>query len=96
MALPLITNEICSQTQSITSDRICAGYLNTGPILDGNNGPCAGDGGGPLIVQRNESAVIYGVFRDGIPTCFSGQSRYSTYTRVSKYIDWIQSNMNGE
>ena len=92
--VPLITNEKCAnphtvhETSSITSNMICAGYL------EGGKGVCYGDSGGPLMVPSNESAVIYGIVSFGYG-CAQPDAP-GVYSRVANYINWIQSNMNSE
>ena len=93
--VPLITNENCATQYTvnaneieITSNMICAGYL------EGGKDACDGDAGGPLIVQNKESAVIYGIVSFGLGCAQPDKS--GVYTRVTNYIDWIQSNMNSE
>ena len=95
VSVPLIPNENCTtphtayDTSLITSNMICAGYL------EGGKDTCKGDAGGPLIVPSNESAVIYGITSWGQPKCAQPNAP-GVYTRVANYIDWIQSNMNSE
>ena len=94
MPVPLISNEKCTkphtdyETSLITPNMICAGYPQ------GGKDACKGDGGGPLIVQSKESAVIYGIVTFGIGC--AKPNAPGVYTRVANYIDWIQSNMNSE
>ncbi|XP_068207666.1 trypsin-1-like [Palaemon carinicauda] len=65
---------------------LCAGYEN------GGKDTCQGDSGGPLMMSDNEGRMtIVGVVSTGI-----GCGRPKTpgiYTRVSRYISWIQNNM---
>ena len=90
----LITNEKCTkphtdhETSEITPNMICAGYPQ------GGKDACNGDGGGPLIVQSKESAVIYGIVSWG-RGCAQPRAP-GVYTRVTNYIDWIQSYMKSE
>ena len=94
VSVPLIPNENCTtphtayDTSLITSNMICAGYL------EGGKDACKGDGGGPLIVQNKEFAVIYGIVNFGVGC--ARPDKAGVYTRVTNYIDWIQSNMNSE
>nr|XP_023017870.1 trypsin-3-like [Leptinotarsa decemlineata] len=62
-----------------TDIEFCAGYRN------GQKGACHGDSGGPLIVD----GVQYGIVSRGHDCA---QKEYPTvYTRVSKFLDWIES-----
>ena len=91
--VPLITNENCATQYTvnaikITSNMVCAGYL------EGGKDTCTGDGGGPLIVQNKEFAVIYGIVSFAVGC--AQPDKPGVNTRVTNYIDWIQSNMNSE
>ena len=88
MSVPLITNENCTTPHTVTSNMICAGYLN------GGRDSCYGDSGGPLMVLSDESPVIYGSVSFGYGC--AQPNAPGVYTRVANYIDWIQSNMNSE
>ena len=85
--LPIIATAACNEAypDQVTSGHVCAGYEQGG--VDS----CQGDSGGPLIVRQGESnryvqvGVVswgYGCARPGNP---------GIYTRVSRYIGWIQS-----
>ena len=51
-----------------------------------------GDSGGPLVCKRNGIYELVGVAsRTGAADC---STRPSVYTRVSKYVDWINSLIN--
>lgn len=49
-----------------------------------------GDSGGPLIVPGYSQYILAGIVSYGGPTC--GEN--SVYTRVSGYINWIDSTIN--
>ena len=85
--LPIVATTACNEAYpgAVTSRNICAGYDQGG--VDS----CQGDSGGPLIVRHGNSnryvqvGIVSwgrGCARPGIP---------GIYTRVSKYIGWIQS-----
>ena len=63
---------------------VCAGFT------EGGKDSCQGDSGGPLVVPRSSSdgtAIIYGVVSWGW-----GCAKPLTpgvYTRVAKYLGWI-------
>ncbi|KAI4457351.1 modular serine protease [Holotrichia oblita] len=69
------------------SDKICAGYRNE------NKSICTGDSGGGLYFPRERD---YTFFIRGIasltPISSTGcdSNEYSLYTKVSRYLDWIQ------
>lgn len=84
--LEVISNEECSQTYSnIPATKVCARWV-TRP----GESSCFGDSGGPLTVEVNGVRQVIGVVSSGsMTTCDSGDE--SVYTRVSEYIDWIES-----
>ncbi|GJQ69600.1 hypothetical protein Trydic_g6694 [Trypoxylus dichotomus] len=69
------------------SDKICAGYSNQSMSV------CKGDSGGGLFFQRKSDSIF---FVRGIvsisPTSTAGcnSNHYSLYTKVSKYLQWIE------
>jgi len=67
---------------------LCAG------ILDNPAAPCIGDGGSPLMLEDPETKkwILLGLF-SWSEGC--GQpSKYSYYTRVSRYRRWIADTVN--
>ncbi|XP_048012640.1 chymotrypsin-like protease CTRL-1 [Megalobrama amblycephala] len=87
--LPVVNNSECNNAYvgnpSITSNMICAGFLNVG-----GKSSCQGDSGGP-VVRRNGSLWIQsGIVSFGPKQC--DNPKYpSVYARVSQYQDWIKS-----
>ncbi|XP_076382072.1 transmembrane protease serine 9-like [Megalopta genalis] len=68
----------------ITDNMICAGR--------GSQDSCQGDSGGPLLVQEGDRLEIVGIVSWGIGC---GRAGYpGVYTRVTKYLKWINANMN--
>ena len=53
---------------------------------------CHGDSGGPLVCVKGTQPVLYGVTSWGDPEC----SHFSVFTKVSNYIDWIQTTTRNE
>ena len=95
--MPLITNLDCIQPHTsypsswITSNMVCAGFI------EGGIDTCQGDSGGPLVVPRSSSdatAIVYGVVSWG-GGCAQPYAP-GVYSRVTKYLDWIQSYMNSK
>ncbi|KAG5891142.1 hypothetical protein JTB14_027267 [Gonioctena quinquepunctata] len=79
--LTTITHEKCSEFygENISKNVMCT--------LDENKDACQGDSGGPLLCGN----VQYGIVSWGI-SCNSGYP--GVYTRVDKYLDFIQRSMN--
>ena len=85
--LPIIATPDCDEAYpgQVTRNHICAGYKQGG--VDS----CQGDSGGPLIVRHGDSGRYVQV---GVVSWGRGCARPELpgiYTRVSRYIDWIQS-----
>lgn len=66
--------------------QLCAGG-------EANKDSCYGDSGGPLMKlhERNNQWILEGVVSFG--TRCGTQNWPGIYTRVSKYLDWITSNI---
>ncbi len=54
---------------------------------------CRGDSGGPLIYQKDGHAWLAGVTSYGTEQCASGAP--AVYTRVNRYLDWIERTSRG-
>ena len=85
--LPIVGRTNCEYAYpgEVTEDHICAGYEQ------GTVDSCQGDSGGPLMVRQGDSNrhIQIGVVSWGAGCARPGFP--GIYTRVSKYIDWIQS-----
>ncbi|XP_061175620.1 elastase-1-like [Saccostrea echinata] len=82
----VLTNSDCSWRwlfQSILSTHICVG--------GGSESACNGDSGGPLVCQKNGQWVLAGVTSWGSSNC---QNMPNVYTRVSKYLSWMDTKMS--
>ncbi|XP_056327576.1 hyaluronan-binding protein 2-like [Danio aesculapii] len=88
----LISQEACSSNkvyEALLDDGMfCAGYLKGG--VDS----CQGDSGGPLTCERNQTHYVYGVVSWG-DSC-GEKNKPGVYTRVMKYLDWINKNIAGK
>lgn len=95
--IPAKTTETCEKTFNVTlaEDKIiCAGGEN---LVD----TCNGDSGGPLFwtgKMKNSGARYYqfGITAAGYKFCgklLKGGSPPAFYTRISSYLQWIESNM---
>jgi secreted trypsin-like serine protease len=93
VGLDVVALDSCNQTylmerkfrslpNYIQPSQICAG------VPDGKNNSCQGNSGGPLQTIVNNQHHIVGVVSFGI-ACENALP--SIYTRVSFYLDWIES-----
>ena len=96
--LQLMTNQECIDTlndstgfpitdSDVTSNMICAS------IPEGGKGSCQGDSGGPLIINTGTGPEQVGIVSWGYGCAAEGYP--DVYTRVSEYIDWINSITGG-
>nr|XP_020862450.1 tryptase-2-like isoform X2 [Phascolarctos cinereus] len=75
---------VAKSVRIIPEDMICAG--------DGDNGICEGDSGGPLVCKVENSWLQAGV-ASWVEECGKISTHPGVYTSVSKYLDWIQKNI---
>jgi secreted trypsin-like serine protease len=84
-SVPVVDFAECKQSYGDdlkTSNVICAGYK------EGQIDSCAGDSGGPLLVQKDSKWHVYGVTSFG-DEC-GKEGKYGIYSRTSIYINWIK------
>lgn len=90
--VPLVNRKTCQNAfnYQIHETQVCAGSKH------GGTDSCAGDSGGPLLCPKigsdsKKRFMVYGVTSYG-EGC--GEKRkFGIYTKVRKYIDWINSVM---
>ncbi|XP_048196330.1 anionic trypsin-2-like [Perognathus longimembris pacificus] len=78
--VPILNQADCeaSYPGEITKDMVCAGFL------EGGKDACQGDSGGPMVCNGELQGIVswgLGCSWEGFP---------GVYTRVCKYVDWIQ------
>jgi secreted trypsin-like serine protease len=85
--VPYVATGTCngpgSYAGEIKSGMMCAGEK------EGGVDSCQGDSGGPLVWNTADGPVLVGVVSFG-EGC-ARQLKYGVYTRVSSYVDWINS-----
>ncbi|XP_057317818.1 transmembrane protease serine 9-like [Microplitis mediator] len=86
--VPILTLDQCRKMKykahRITGYMLCAGK--------GSQDSCQGDSGGPLLVQEGDKVEIAGIVSWGVGC---GRPGYpGVYTRVAKYLNWINTNMD--
>ncbi|MDX2271943.1 MAG: serine protease [Cyanobacteriota bacterium] len=86
--VPVVSNAVCNSPESyagaVKNDMICAGFP------EGGKDACFGDSGGPLAIPvDSDNWLIIGLTSTG-DGC-ARPNKYGVYTRVSSYINWINS-----
>ena len=91
--LPVVTQDECeasyasrSVSYNITDNMFCAGFFQ------GGRDTCLGDSGGAFVMEDGVSRrwAVFGLVSWGGPEECGSQRVYGVYTRVSKYVEWIQ------
>lgn len=94
VVLNIIDNKQCSSLygtdtklkNGITNDMLCAGELS------GKRDTCQGDSGGPLqFVSPTNKCLHYVIGITSFGRSCGVANSAGIYTRVSQYIDWIES-----
>ena len=85
--VPVVSNSTCNSLQSyngtIVDSMLCAG------LEEGGKDSCAGDSGGPLMVEENGQYRQAGVVSFGAGCAV--ENYYGVYTRTSSFLSWIES-----
>lgn len=94
--LHVVSNPVCKRVMSFVNSYI---EVNDKIICAGGNqkSGCHGDSGSPFVCRNhvdefNWRFYLQGVVKGGSPTC-QLQNSYTMFTRVSKYVDWIESHI---
>ncbi|XP_062294402.1 prostasin-like [Scomber scombrus] len=86
--VPIVSNTVCSESYTLTSNMICAG------LTAGGKDSCQGDSGGPLVSQNGTQWIQAGVVSFGRGCAepnFPG-----VYARVSEYQSWINGQISSD
>ncbi|MCA9867615.1 MAG: trypsin-like serine protease [Anaerolineae bacterium] len=87
VVVPIISNVDCHNAYgNLTDNMLCAG------LAQGGKDSCQGDSGGPLVVADGPNWQQAGIVSFGIGCALPGYP--GVYTRVSRYLDWIASNIH--
>lgn len=84
-AVPVVDFDECKNSYGDDLEShhvICAGYK------EGRIDSCAGDSGGPLLVEKENKWHVYGVTSFG-DEC-GKEGKYGIYSKTSAYVDWIK------
>lgn len=84
VSIPQVPNGRCTRVFGalITPKKLCAGGTES-------RDSCQGDSGGPLLSQIGDRTYVTGVTSFGIGC--GRESMPAVYTRVTQYVDWIDS-----
>uniref|UniRef100_A0A3Q0RHD8 trypsin n=1 Tax=Amphilophus citrinellus TaxID=61819 RepID=A0A3Q0RHD8_AMPCI len=95
--LPVVSQVECeasyasrSVSYNITDNMFCAGFF------EGGQDTCLGDSGGAFVMEEEVSQrwVVFGLVSWGGPEECGSRRVYGVYTRVAKYVVWIQSHLH--
>ncbi|KAM3924907.1 coagulation factor XII [Leptodactylus fuscus] len=88
--VPIVPNSEC-QSPTIHGDNILPGMMCAG-FLEGGVDACQGDSGGPLACEVDGRVNVFGIVSWGVGC--AEENKPGVYTDVSKYIDWILTNIS--
>ena len=93
LKVPVVENSVCAPRNAfnfhvVTEKMICTGNDDGSNFSSG----CHGDSGGPLSCELSPGIwTVVGVVSWGSPLC-NGLDRYTVFTRISSYRNWIDTN----
>ncbi|XP_076336878.1 trypsin-1-like [Tachypleus tridentatus] len=85
VTVPIISNDLCKKQHGqnqITDTMMCAG------VPEGGKDACQDDSGGPLVVYKNNVAVLAGIVSWGYGC--ARPNKAGVYTSVPYFVDWIE------
>ena len=84
--VPVVSNNTCNSSESyngsITDSMLCAGFEA------GGKDSCAGDSGGPIMIEQNGQYWQAGIVSFGAGCAI--ENYYGVYTRTSSFVSWIE------
>lgn len=95
--LPVVSQAECeasyasrSISYNITDNMFCAGFF------EGGRDTCLGDSGGAFVMEDEVSRrwAVFGLVSWGGPEECGSRRVYGVYTRVAKYVEWIESHLH--
>ncbi|XP_012860541.2 coagulation factor VII-like [Echinops telfairi] len=93
ISVPRLMTQDCKENANrnisvprLTKNMFCAGYL------DGSKGACKGDHGGPHFTKYRSTWYLTGIVNWSEGCAVRGH--VGAYTRISKYTEWLQRNMD--
>ncbi|XP_023665398.1 mannan-binding lectin serine protease 1 [Paramormyrops kingsleyae] len=95
--LPVVAKEECQSSYAsrsgkynITDNMFCAGFF------EGGRDTCLGDSGGAFVMVDPDTGrwVAQGLVSWGGPEECGSQRVYGVYTKLSNYVEWLQSHLN--
>lgn len=84
--IPLVNSSECNRIYASSNINLSDGQICAG----GEKGidSCRGDSGGPLMFEKDNIFILYGLVSFGTSAC--GSKGYpSMYTKVGFYLNWI-------
>ncbi|XP_028809992.1 coagulation factor VII [Denticeps clupeoides] len=87
LEVPRVPQQECLKQTGLrlTGNMLCAGFK------EGGRDSCQGDSGGPLVTRYKNTSFLLGIVSWGKGCAES--NFYGIYTRVSSFLEWIESNM---
>jgi len=93
LEVPVVSNRACKEYHDVSEKQVCAG----GEL---GKGSCQEDSGGGLFIRKDMTGAtsdespwhLLGIVSYGPPAC--GRGVPGVYTRVSKYVNWIENKIS--
>ncbi|XP_062557292.1 uncharacterized protein LOC134222163 [Armigeres subalbatus] len=100
LQIPIISNGECrnlyAKINRAFSEKQFDDSVTCAGVLEGGKDSCQGDSGGPLMLPQRDGVDFY-YYQVGVVSYGVGCARAEVpgvYTRVAKFVDWIQQKVN--